>query len=211
VVIQELGNNKHHNIYAELSNELRINERFKMLEFHLPTRVSHTKDEIKLAKKNKQTLAWIVDSVVPMEVPIINIIIPLYISATSMNNFKGFKLPGRQVFTPTNVIEGDNPQFESILKNLLEPTFSYSSEAMDIYDKNPFGFERTYSLVEDWKIFQPIEGTQSWYKRKRDDKLFYYSNSLYNSSMLKPNFPQIVAADIDKLYEVNDAELRTIK
>lgn len=136
------------------ANILLPQSSFKTHEFHFPIRKSLTKEELKLVKKYKYEGSLYTDSVVNMENLITRIVFPLYIPKESMATFQGFKLNGKQVFSPASSLTPDNPQLlkfvqgycnnVSYISDISDEKLKYHflSDEEEVYKRMPFEFVR---------------------------------------------------------------------
>ena len=136
------------------SNILLPQSSFKTHEFHFPIRKSLTKEELKLVKKYKFRGSLCTDSVVNMENLITRIVFPLYIPKESMATFQGFKLNGKQVFSPASSLTPDNPQLLKFVQGYCNNAnyisdisdeklkYHFLSDEEEVYKRMPFEFVR---------------------------------------------------------------------
>lgn len=212
VNVQEISKNKNHDyIWNSLnywdkndrrslfgsfydSNILLPQSSFKLQEFHYPVRNSLTNKELKLLRKNKYTGTLCTDSVVYMENLITRIVFPLYIPKESMATFQGFKLNGKQVFSPSNLLTADNPQFLEIMKNYSDfARVNYGGPfyraQLEIYDRMPFKLDGITTAEEkNYEIIRNERGEAIFYyaRNDKDNKLIVRVTDLYNFPILTP-------------------------
>ena len=175
------------------SNILLPQSSFKLHEFHYPVRNSLTEKEHKLLRKGKYTGVLCTDSVVYMENLITRIVFPLYIPKESMATFQGFKLNGKQVFSPSNLLTADNPQFLEIMKNYCKFPKYYNGlfyrAELEIYNRMPFKIDDiTTEKEKNYNIIRNERGEDIFYyaKNNQDGKLIFKRSKLYKPITLTP-------------------------
>lgn len=150
------GKNDRRSLFSSFyySNILLPQSSFKTHEFHFPIRKSLTKEELKLVKKYKFRGSLYTDSVVNMENLITRIVFPLYIPTESMATFQGFKLNGKQVFSPASSLTPDNPQLLKFVQGYCNNAnyisdisdeklkYHFLSDEKEVYKRMPFEFVR---------------------------------------------------------------------
>lgn len=203
VNVQEISKNKTHDyiwndrrgLFGSYynSNILLPQSSFKLHEFHYPVRNSLTEKEHKLLRKGKYTGVLCTDSVVYMENLITRIVFPLYIPKESMATFQGFKLNGKQVFSPSNLLTADNPQFLEIMKNYVKFPKYYNGlfyrAELEIYNRMPFKIDDiTTEKEKNYNIIRNERGEDIFYyaKNNQDGKLIFKRSKLYKPITLTP-------------------------
>lgn len=194
VKIREIGSKKIHNYIWSASKESFMPDKsFRLHEFHYPVRNSLTEKEHKLLRKGKYTGVLCTDSVVYMENLITRIVFPLYIPKESMATFQGFKLNGKQVFSPSNLLTADNPQFLEIMKNYFKFPKYYNDlfyrAELEIYNRMPFKIDDiTTEKEKNYNIIRNERGEDIFYyaKNNQDGKLIFKRSKLYKPITLTP-------------------------
>lgn len=183
------------------SNILLPQSSFKTQEFHFPIRKSLTKKELKLVKKYKYEGSLYTDSVVNMENLITRIVFPLYIPKKSMATFQGFKLNGKQVFSPASSLTPDNPQLlkfvqgycnnVSYISDITDEKLKYHflSDEKEVYKRMPFEFvrkiypdeiETKYNVNAKYKVISDYYNREGAYLRIKDNRLVFDVSKLTN-------------------------------
>lgn len=195
VKIQEIRNKKIHNYIWSASKESFMPDKsFRLHEFHYPIKKSLTNKELKLLRKNKYTGTLCTDSVVYMESLICSYGFPLYIPKESMATFQGFELYGKHVFSPSNLLTADNPQFLEIMKNYSDfarVTYGgpFYRAQLEIYDRMPFKLDGITTAEEkNYEIIRNKRGEAIFYYARNDidNKLIVRVTDLYNFPILTP-------------------------
>ena len=194
VKMREIGSKKIHNYIWSASKESFMPDKsFRLHEFHYPIRKSLTKKEYKLALKNKYTGTLCTDSVVYMASLINSYAFPLYIPKESMATFQGFELYGKQVFSPSNLLTADNPQFLEIMKNYSKFSINYDDPfyraELEIYNRMPFKIDDiTTEKEKNYNIIRNEYGEDIFYyaKNNQDGKLIFKRSKLYKPIRMTP-------------------------